>query len=125
MATDSDTPGKLPEGEIVGNPPNSPKFPATGEDGGTGVISAKEASKSNPLPPVAAGRRENRAEAEEAMSVGATDKDGMVKVHMAVTIPKMRGGDKWYSFEKGKVYRVPPSVKAALLKRPGLLKPTY
>ena len=121
---DSETKAQA-DGEVVGNPPNSPKFPAP-VDGGTGKITADKASMSNPIPPVAVGSSARKATEVDGIDVDdSKDKDGNVKIHMAITIPKLKVGAQWYSLEKGKVYRVPPEVKRALLKRPGLLKPTF
>jgi hypothetical protein len=125
MAKDSETTGQVPEGEVVGNPPNSPKYPAP-QDGGDGKITADKASMSNPIPPTPVGKQGKAKDITDSVEVDeSTDKDGNVKIHMATTIPKLNVGGQWYSLEKNHVYRVPPHVKKALLKRPGLLKPTY
>lgn len=117
-----------PESEVVGNPPSSPSYPAP-EDGGNGKITSRQASMTSPIAPVAAGKKPARtAEPQPEEPDEVTDKKGnpiMVRIHMNVTIPKLRHGNDWYSLEKNKVYTVPAALKKALLKRPGLLKPTY
>lgn len=129
MATDNDSQQEAttPESEVVGNPPNSPSFPI--EEGGDGRITAKQASMTSPIAPVPAGkRRQTAVDPTPVVPDELTDKNGkpiLVRVHMNVSIPKLRHGADWYSFEKNKVYTVPAAVKKALLKRPGLLKPTY
>jgi hypothetical protein len=143
------------QNEVVGNDPmakpanSAAKVTAPHDENSSGEISNRDAAMSNPLPPKEAGHARAKREAqtaahekrqaevaaesmatnglhyEEVEADKGLDPKDRVKIQPALNIPKCRIAGKWYSFEKGKIYTVPKAVKAALLKRPGNLMPTY
>lgn len=133
---------QAPENEVVGNPPGATIQAADERAGGpveaeSGEITPQQAGDNAGLPPReapaavakrAAQARPAQQRVDYEVEADHTEKeakaDEKVRIHMAVPIPRMVHGGKWYAFQKDKVYVVPKSLKAALMKRPGLLKPT-
>lgn len=100
-----------------------------------GEITAKQASQTRVSPPIPAPHSRTQAPPPKPVDNSVRDariskagpdipEKDKVLITANVSMDKVCVGGKWYHFEKGHTYSVPANVKKALMKRPGLLRPT-